>query len=148
MPMPDIVAQEIRVRIIRTINTMGDCPMENSLSIKRGDVFFADLGEGVGSEQSGEHPVVVIQNNIGNYHSPNVIIASITSKTNKKRLPTHVFLPAGNGGLPLNSTVLLEDIKTISKTRLQKRLGTFAPDVMAKIDHCIMVSLATDHPAA
>lgn len=122
--------------------------MESNLNIKRGDVFFADLGEGVGSEQSGEHPVVVIQNNTGNYYSPNVIVASITSKVKKTNFPTHVFLSAGNGGLPRDSIVLLEDIKTISKTRLRGHLGTFTTDVMAKIDHCITVSLATDHPAA
>ncbi len=122
--------------------------MESTLKIRRGDVFFADLREGVGSEQRGNHPVVVIQNNTGNRYSPNVIVASITSKVGKRNLPTHVFLSAGNGGLPKDSIVLLEDIQTISKTRLREHLGTLATSVMKTIDRCIMVSLATDYLVA
>ena len=81
----------------------------------RGDLYYADLGQGIGSEQQGTRPVVIIQNNIGNRHSPTVIVAAITSKTNAKaKLPTHYYIAAGNG-LELPSIVLLEQIRTIDK---------------------------------
>ena len=84
----------------------------------RGDIYYADLGRGIGSEKKGSRPVVIIQNNVGNKHSPTVIIAAITSKADiKAKLPTHYYLNAGNG-LELPSLVLLEQIRTVDKRRL------------------------------
>ena len=90
---------------------------------QRGDLYYADLGRGIGSEQEGYRPVVIIQNNMGNKHSPTVIIAAITGKVGAKaKLPTHYVLPAENG-LETPSIVLLEQIRTIDKRRLEGRIG-------------------------
>ena len=104
--------------------------------ILRGDVFRADLSPVRGSEQGGARPVLVIQNNLGNLHSPTVIIAPITSKLKKNKLPTHVSLPSGNG-LPARSMVLLEQIRTIDKRRLREHMGRVGPDMMEKVDNAI-----------
>ena len=88
------------------------------MKVKRGDIFYADLSPVVGSEQGGVRPVLVVQNDIGNKYSPTVIIAAITSQMNKVKLPTHVEVSA-EFGLPKNSVVLLEQIRTIDKKRLR-----------------------------
>ena len=91
----------------------------------RGDMYYADLGRGIGSEQEGYRPVVIIQNNVGNKHSPTVIIASITSKTGvKAKLPTHYYIDAEDG-LELPSVVLLEQLRTVDKRRLGNFIGIF-----------------------
>lgn len=91
--------------------------MESYNTIRRGDVFFAELTGGVGSEQNGVRPVLVLQNDVGNRHSPTIIVAPLTSKGNKSMLPTHVKIH-GATRLPRNSTVLLEQIRTIDRRRL------------------------------
>jgi mRNA interferase MazF len=91
--------------------------------IKRGDVFYADLSPVVGSEQGGVRPVLVIQNDIGNKYSPTIIIAAITSQINKAKLPTHVEITGQEYGLPKDSVILLEQIRTIDKKRLREKIG-------------------------
>ena len=105
----------------------------------RGDMYYADLGQGIGSEQEGYRPVVIIQNNVGNRHSPTVIIASITSKKDAKpKLPTHYYIHAENG-LELPSIVLLEQLRTVDKRRLGDFIGRSYPprglDIMEAVFH-------------
>ena len=108
--------------------------------IKRGDIYYADLSPAVGSEQGGIRPVLIVQNNVGNYHSPTVIIAVLTSKT-KKKLPTHICIHSGEGNVTMDSTVLLEQLITIDKFRLQKYVGTVSQEVMDQVDRAMLVSL-------
>ena len=109
--------------------------------VKRGDIFYADLSPVVGSEQGGVRPVIVIQNNVGNKYSPTIIIAAITSQINKARLPTHIEISAPHFGLPKDSVVLLEQIRTIDKKRLREKIGRFNDDMMEKIDEGLRISL-------
>lgn len=107
----------------------------------RGDLYYADLGQGIGSEQQGTRPVVIIQNNTGNKHSPTVIVAAITSKTNAKaKLPTHYYISAGNG-LELPSIVLLEQIRTIDKRRLSGYIGRLNDTHIRGINHALAISI-------
>lgn len=103
---------------------------------------MADLGNNVGCEQNGERPVLIIQNNMGNLHSPTVIAASITSRQDKAPLPTHVFLPAGEGGLVANSILMAEQVRTIDKSRLKGYMGHLNKDYMKQADRAIGVSFA------
>lgn len=111
------------------------------MKIKRGDLFYADLSPVVGSEQGGVRPVVIIQNDIGNKYSPTVIIAAITSQVNKAKLPTHVKIEASIFGLPKNSVVLLEQIRTIDKKRLRDKIGQFDEDILSEIDRALRISV-------
>ena len=111
----------------------------NIRNVKRGDVFFVDCGEVVGSEQGGIRPAVVIQNNMGNRHSPTTIVALITSSTDKKHLPTHVPI---SKGLRMPSCVLLEQIRTISLNRLERYIVTLDNADMRRIDNALKESLA------
>lgn len=107
----------------------------------RGDMYYADLGKGVGSEQEGYRPVVIIQNNVGNRHSPTVIIASITSKRDAKaKLPTH-YLIGDEDGLELPSIVLLEQLRTIDKRRLNSFIGHLSEKHIQGINHALAVSV-------
>ena len=107
----------------------------------RGDMYYADLGRGIGSEQEGYRPVVIIQNNVGNKHSPTVIIASITSKKDAKaKLPTHYLLGAEDG-LELPSLVLLEQLRTIDKRRLSSFIGHLPEKHIQGINHALAVSV-------
>jgi len=111
------------------------------VNVKRGDVFYADLSPVVGSEQGGIRPVLVIQNDIGNKYSPTIIVAAITSQINKAKLPTHVEISAPEYGLPKDSVVLLEQVRTIDKKRLKEKIGRFNDEMMAKVDECLKISL-------
>ncbi len=111
------------------------------MRVKRGDIFYADLSPVVGSEQGGVRPVLVIQNNIGNKYSPTIIISAITSQINKAKLPTHVEINATEYGLPKDSVVLLEQIRTIDKKRLRERIGRFGDEMMKSVDQCLLISL-------
>lgn len=111
------------------------------MNVKRGDVFYADLSPVVGSEQGGIRPVLVIQNDIGNKYSPTIIVAAITSQINKAKLPTHVEISALEYGLPKDSVVLLEQVRTIDKKRLKEKIGRFNDEMMAKVDECLKISL-------
>lgn len=93
------------------------------MTIKRGDMFYADLSPVIGSEQGGIRPVLIIQNDLGNRYSPTVIAAAITSQTNKNKLPTHIEIGENTSGLKSNSVVLTEQIRTIDKSRLKEKIG-------------------------
>jgi len=111
------------------------------VNIKRGDVYFADLSPVRGSEQGGQRPVLIIQNDVGNKYSPTVIVAAITAKIAKAKLPTHVEVEASKVGLIKDSVILLEQVRTIDKTRLIQRLGHLEDEVMIKVDKALVVSL-------
>ncbi len=108
--------------------------------VKRGDVYYADLSPVVGSEQGGTRPVLIVQNDTGNRHSPTVIAAAITSQRNKAKLPTHIELSGRSCGLSKDSVILLEQIRTIDKRRLKERMGKLDPDLMDRVDDAITVS--------
>ena len=109
-------------------------------SVKRGDIYFADLSPVVGSEQGGMRPVLIVQNDTGNRHSPTVIAAAITSQLGKARLPTHIELTGPSCGLSRDSVILLEQIRTIDKSRLRERMGKLDNATMDKVDNAISVS--------
>ena len=108
--------------------------------VKRGDIYYADLSPVVGSEQGGMRPDLIVQNDTGNKHSPTVIAAAITSQTGKARLPTHIELDAQSVGLSRDSVILLEQIRTIDKSRLRERMGKLDDTTMTKVDNAIAVS--------
>ena len=109
-------------------------------TVKRGDIFYADLSPVVGSEQGGTRPVLIVQNDTGNKHSPTVIAAAITSQTNKAKLPTHIELSGRSVGLTKDSVVLLEQIRTIDKRRLREHMGRLDAAMMNRVDDAIAVS--------
>lgn len=108
--------------------------------VKRGEVYFADLSPVVGSEQGGIRPVLVIQNDIGNKYSPTVIAAAITSQLSKTKLPTHIEIEQ-TSGLPKNSVVLLEQIRTLDKRRLKEKICDLPPIKMSEINQALLISL-------
>ena len=108
--------------------------------VKRGDIYYADLSPIVGCEQGGIRPVVVIQNNVGNKYCPTVIVAAITSK-NKKAMPTHIHLSTEDCNLSTNSTIMLEQVRTIDKNRLQSFVGCITVEKMEEINQAILISL-------
>ncbi len=109
-------------------------------TVKRGEIYFADLSPVIGSEQGGMRPVLIIQNDAGNRHSPTVIAAAITSQTGKARLPTHINLAARSCGLSRDSVILLEQIRTIDKSRLRERMGRLDEPMMTQVNGAIAVS--------
>lgn len=122
------------VELARSVNTMTES------SVKRGDIFYADLSPVVGSEQGGTRPVLIVQNDTGNRHSPTVIAAAITSQTGKAKLPTHINIAGGSVGLSKDSIILLEQIRTIDKRRLREHMGHLDEQQMAQVDDAIAVS--------
>ena len=119
--------------IHRSVNNMDS-------SVRRGDIFYADLSPVVGSEQGGTRPVLIVQNDTGNRHSPTVIAAAITSQTGKARLPTHINIAGGSVGLTKDSVILLEQIRTIDKRRLREHMGRLDEKQMSMVDDAIAVS--------
>ncbi len=119
---------------------------KNIMTCKRGDIFYADLSPVVGSEQGGLRPVLIIQNDVGNRYSPTVIAAAITSRTGKNKLPTHIGVEAmisssaDGGGLMKNSVILLEQVRTLDKTRLKEKMGHLDESVMRRVNEAIAVS--------
>ena len=111
------------------------------MSIKRGDIYYADLSPVVGSEQGGIRPVLIVQNNVGNRYSPTVIAAAITSQQSKAKLPTHIPIVADNCGLSKDSVVLLEQVRTIDKKRLKEKMGHLDDGTMCSVNNAIQVSL-------
>ena len=111
------------------------------MMILRGDIYYADLRPVIGSEQGGIRPVLIIQNDIGNRHSPTVICAAITSKMNKAKLPTHVDLAGRENGLAKNSVVLVEQVRTIDKTRLKEYICTLDKQIMEQVDQALLISM-------
>ncbi len=110
------------------------------MSVKRGDIYYADLSPVVGSEQGGLRPVLIIQNDVGNRYSPTVIAAAITSKLAKTRLPTHIDIYADKVGLAKDSVVLLEQIRTLDKRRLKEKMGHLDESMMNAVNTAIAVS--------
>lgn len=108
--------------------------------VKRGEIYYADLSPVIGSEQGGVRPVLIIQNDIGNRYSPTVIAAAITSQRDKAKLPTHIELSAQSCGLQKDSTVLLEQVRTIDKKRLRERMGEITPETMNSINSALSIS--------
>ena len=109
--------------------------------MRRGDVYYADLRPVVGSEQGGIRPVLIVQNDVGNRHSPTVICAAITSKMNKAKLPTHIELRADRYDMEKDSVVLLEQLRTIDKKRLKDKVCHLDGEIMGKVNHALMISL-------
>ena len=109
--------------------------------MKRGDIYYADLRPVVGSEQGGVRPVLIIQNDVGNKHSPTVICAAITSKMNKAKLPTHIELNANKYDMVKDSVILLEQLRTIDKKRLKDRVCHLDQEIMKEVNTGLMVSL-------
>ena len=111
-------------------------------TIRRGDIYYAELNPVVGSEQGGTRPVLIISNNMGNRHSPTVIIAAITSRVQTKaKLPTHTAVTDCKG-LDKDSIILLEQIRTIDKQRLKQHMGTMPTDIMARVDKALAISIS------
>ena len=111
------------------------------MSIKRGDLFWANLDPTRGSEQAGRRPVLVIQNDIGNEAAPTTIIAPLTTKSFSKEYPTNVHLPKDISGLKSDSTVLLSQIRTLDKSRLQKKIGHLPDPYLERVDKAVKISL-------
>lgn len=109
--------------------------------VKRGDIYYADLSPVVGSEQGGMRPVLIIQNNIGNHYSPTVIVAAITTKIQKGKMPTHVEIASTKEGLEKDSVVLLEQIRTIDKLRLKDKVTQVDASIMELVDEALAVSV-------
>ena len=112
--------------------------------IKRGDIFYADLRPVIGSEQGGIRPVLIIQNDTGNKHSPTVICAAITSKMNKAKLPTHVELDADRCDIVKDSVILLEQLRTIDKKRLKDKVCHLDEEIIKKVNKALVISLMLD----
>ena len=109
--------------------------------VRRGDVYYADLRPVIGSEQGGIRPVLIIQNDMGNKHSPTVICAAITSKMNKAKLPTHVELDSRRYNMVKDSVTLLEQLRTIDKKRLKDKVCHLDEEILNKVDRALLVSL-------
>lgn len=112
--------------------------------MKRGDVYYADLRPVIGSEQGGIRPVLIVQNDIGNKHSPTVICAAITSKMNKAKLPTHIELSTEQYDMDKDSVILLEQLRTIDKKRLKDKVCHLDSQIMQKVNRALMISLELD----
>ncbi len=111
------------------------------MTIKRGDVYYADLSPVIGSEQGGVRPVLIVQNDIGNRYSPTVIVVAITSQIQKAKLPTHIEITADEYNIDKNSVVLMEQIRTIDKQRLKEKITHINSELMGKIDEALKISL-------
>lgn len=116
------------------------------MQVRRGDIYYADLSPVVGSEQGGVRPVLIIQNDVGNKHSPTVICAAITSKMNKAKLPTHVELDTRRCDMVKDSVILLEQLRTIDKQRLKERICHIDDELQKKVNLALMVSLELPAP--
>ncbi len=116
------------------------------MSIKRGDIYYADLSPVVGSEQGGLRPVLIVQNDVGNRYSPTVIAAAITSRMGKTKLPTHIDIHADRVGLSRDSVVLLEQIRTLDKTRLREKMGHLDDEMMGAVNDALGVSFGLSPP--
>jgi mRNA interferase MazF len=111
------------------------------MTVKRGDIYYADLSPVIGSEQGGMRPVLIVQNDVGNKFSPTVIAAAITSQRFKTSLPTHIHVDAHDCGLSKDSIVLLEQVRTLDKTRLKEKMGNLDDLDMSRVNRALSVSL-------
>ena len=110
------------------------------MTIKRGDMYYAELSPVIGSEQGGVRPVLIIQNDVGNKFSPTVIAAAITSQTSKNKLPTHINIDSKEYGLMKNSVILAEQIRTIDKSRLKEKIGQVDETIMGQVNNALGIS--------
>ncbi|WP_295211709.1 type II toxin-antitoxin system PemK/MazF family toxin [Ruminococcus sp.] len=110
------------------------------MTVHRGDIYYADLSPVVGSEQGGMRPVLIVQNDVGNKHSPTVIAAAITSRQDKAKLPTHIEVNGGTCGLSKDSVVLLEQIRTLDKKRLKEKMGSLDGNSMTAVNSALSIS--------
>lgn len=110
--------------------------------VRRGDIFYANLNPVIGSEQGGLRPVLILQNDIGNTYSPTTIVAAITSRIKRAKLPTHIELKSNRYQLEKDSVILLEQLRTIDKQRLKERIGHLDEEVMAKVNIALEISLS------
>ena len=115
--------------------------MTKNFGFRRGEIYFADLDPHYGSEQGGKRPVIIIQNDVGNKHSPTVICAAITSKMNKAKLPTHIEIDAQAYGIEKDSVILLEQLRTIDKRRLKDKVCHLDDVMLDKVNHALEISL-------
>lgn len=115
------------------------------MEVQRGDIVYANLNPVIGSEQGGIRPVLVLQNDIGNRFSPTTIVAAITSRIKKAKLPTHVEIEASRYGLERDSVILLEQLRTIDKRRLKEKLARLDEETMARVDEGLLISLGLAH---
>ena len=111
------------------------------MTVKRGDIYYADLSPVVGSEQGGIRPVLIVQNDVGNQFSPTVIAAAITSRQYKTDMPTHIQVNAHGCGLTKDSIVLLEQVRTLDKRRLKEKMGNLDARDMRRVNQALSVSL-------
>ena len=111
------------------------------MSVKRGEIYYADLSPVVGSEQGGIRPVLIVQNDVGNRHSPTIICAAITSKMNKAKLPTHIELSSAKYDMDKDSVILLEQLRTIDKKRLKDKICHLDQEIMKKVNEALLISL-------
>lgn len=118
------------------------------MTIRRGDIYYADLSPVVGSEQGGVRPVLILQNDVGNKYSPTVIAAAITSRMSKTKLPTHIDIYADRVGLQKDSVVLLEQMRTIDKQRLGEKMGHLDNETMNAVNNAISISLGLGESTA
>lgn len=118
---------------------------ESKMTVKRGEIYYADLSPVIGSEQGGIRPVLIVQNDVGNRYSPTVIAAAITSQRAKSKLPTHIQVNASNCGLAKDSIVLLEQVRTIDKQRLKEKMGHLDELSMQRVDQALQVSFGLDY---
>lgn len=114
------------------------------MGVKRGEIYYADLSPVIGSEQGGVRPVLIVQNDIGNKYSPTVIVAAITSQCTKTKLPTHIEITSKRSGLSKNSVVLLEQMRTLDKSRLKEKIGDLEEYYMNYVDSAISISLGLE----
>lgn len=112
--------------------------------VRRGDVFYANLNPIVGSEQGGTRPVLILQNDIGNHYSPTTIVAAITSRIKRAKLPTHVEIKVDDSGLEVDSVILLEQIRTIDKVRLKEKVSHLGDALMQTVDRALLISLGLE----
>lgn len=112
--------------------------------IRRGDIYYADLRPVIGSEQGGIRPVLIIQNDTGNKHSPTVICAAITSRMHKAKLPTHVEIDSSRYDIIKDSVILLEQLRTIDKKRLKDKVCHLDSEIISKVNRALLVSLELD----
>ncbi len=118
--------------------------LKKEQAMRRGDIYYADLRPVIGSEQGGIRPVLIVQNDVGNKHSPTVICAAITSKMNKAKLPTHIELSSNKYDMDKDSVILLEQLRTIDKKRLKDKVCHLEGEVMRKVNVALRVSLELD----
>ena len=116
---------------------------DRTVNIKRGDIYYADLSPVVGSEQGGIRPVLIVQNDVGNRHSPTVIVAAITSKMHKAKLPTHIEL-SKRYGIEKDSVILLEQVRTIDKSRLREKVCHLDQEILSSVNQALLISFALD----